>query len=314
MAKHFLINENKYKNVLIDAHRLIYFELPKNACTSMKTQLAEVLQLPKRADFPRYIHRDREYQFPPAKPRKILTDYKDYLRFAIIRNPWERLVSCYKDKIFYKDEDNTYFIKTNPQFKREMPFNEFVDLVVSIPDHLADFHFCSQMSLLTDFTGNFLCNYLAELNNLNFHLEKIKSLTGIPFETKTHLNKTKKSSYEEYYTPELVEKVRQRYRWDIELFGFDFGKKNETFQFGSLTKEQEERFKNPEFVILILKEKNRELQGILAKADKNLKHYKQHEKEIQNSLSWKITKPLRNVADVLSLKKKAPTTISAPKF
>jgi hypothetical protein len=301
MAKHFLINENKYKNVLVEAFQLIYFELPKNACTSMKTQLAEVLQLPKRPDFPRYIHRDTQYKFPSATQEKVLTDYKDYLRFAIIRNPWERLVSCYKDKIFYKDDDNSYFIKTNPKFSKEMPFDEFADVVASTPDHLADFHFCSQLGLLTDFTGNFLCNYLGELDNLNFHLEKIKSLTGISFETKTHLNKTKKSSYEEYYTPELIEKVRQRYHWDIELFGFEFGKKNETFQFGTLTEEQKKRFEKSEFVVSILKDKSRELQGIVAKVDQDSKHY---ENKVKNSLSWKITQPLRNVAHVVGAKKK----------
>jgi hypothetical protein len=301
MTKHFLINENKYKNVLIEAHRLIYFELPKNACTSMKTQFAEVLQLPKHKDFPRYIHRHERYVFPLAAEKEILTTYKDYLRFAIIRNPWERLVSCYKDKIFYKDEDNAYFIKTNPQFSRGMSFADFVDLVASIPDHLADFHFCSQLALLTDFAGNFMCNYLANLDNLNIHFDKIKTATGVPFETIPHrLNTTKKSSYEDYYTPELVEKVRQRYHWDIEFFDYEFGKKNEAFSFGFLSKEQEKMFKNPEFVISILKEKNKELQGIIAKTDKNAENYKE---EVQQSLSWKITKPLRGIAEVVNLTK-----------
>lgn len=296
MKKHFLINKNKYKNVLVDAHQLIYFELPKNACTSMKTQLAEVLNLPKRPDFPWYIHRDNNYTFPAATQKEVLTKYQDYLRFAIIRNPWERLVSCYKDKIFYKDEDNTYFIRTNPQFSKGMPFDEFVDLVATIPDHLADFHFCSQLNLLTDFQGDFLCNYLAELETLNFHFEKIKAKTGIPFEIAPHLNKTKKSSYVDYYNPDLVEKVRQRYRHDIEFFGYEFGQANETFPFGFVNEEKQNQLKAPEFIVEILKEKNKELQAIIEKSDRQAAQYKE---EVQTSLSWKITQPLRKAADVI---------------
>lgn len=332
MNNFFLINKNRCINILVEKYGLIYFTMPKNACTSITTHLVDALGLPKRPDFPKFIHKRAFYNFPSATDSEVRTKYKDLLRFSVIRNPWERLVSCYKDKIFYKTEENTYFVRVNPQFSRGMSFPDFVDIVINTPDRLADFHFCSQLYLLYGFDGYFPLNYIAEMGELNQHIETIKAKTGVPLDTFPHLNPSKKRSYTDYYTPDLIEKVRERFRIDIDFFGYEFGKKNESFSFGFVDAEKQKLFERPEFLTPILKEKNRELQAVmeeelkqrdskLEQIDLKLKQKDlmlkqrdsklrqrdldiiEYKKAVKDSFSWKITAPLRILANKVSAKK-----------
>lgn len=145
------------------------------------------------------------------------------------------------------------------------------------------------------------------MDNINEHIEEIQAQTNMPKQTLIRQNSTKKSDYTNYYTPVLIEKVRRRFQLDIDFFGFEFGKKGATFPFGFLDTPLLERFQSPDILMPILQEKNKELIGIQKKMtlelekkevdlEKNIKQNNDLEYNIgamKESLSWKITSPLR---------------------
>jgi hypothetical protein len=91
---------------------------------------------------------------------KLSTEQKSYFIFAFVRNPLDRLVSCYEDKVkstkqhhgkYYFDTNyNKIFINTffGDKFRQDMSFGEFIKLVCKIPDLFADGHFKSQVSIV----------------------------------------------------------------------------------------------------------------------------------------------------------------------
>ncbi|MGK0364316.1 MAG: hypothetical protein ACI85O_001373 [Saprospiraceae bacterium] len=304
LSYHHKLNYRKNSNILAKGYRTIYFNTQKNANSSMKAQFVEIFDFPKSDLFPKDIHHN--YNFPTATQNEVNSEYRDFLKFAILRNPWERLYSCYKNKIEKNSSTGADFIlECSPNLYVEMPFDRFVEVVCEIPDSEADFHFCSQIYMLLYPDGTFPINYLCNIENLAMHLEEIKSETRIPFTTLSKLNHSKKSDYEAAYMPELIEKVSARYKHDIQLFNYKFGEKNEAFPFGHVTADFRKKMADTPMMLQILREKNREMTKEIAftniplvkktnDLNRKLRILQKDYNDLENSLSWKITAPLRN--------------------
>lgn len=300
---HYRLNYRRNSNIIAEDFGVIYFNTQKNANSTLKAQFVEILGIPKTENFPQDIH--HKYDFPSATQKDIHTKFRDFLKFSVLRNPWERLFSCYSNKIKQSSKTGSdYILECSPDLQIGMPFEEFVEVVCTIPDSEADYHFCSQIYLMLYPDGSFPMNYLCNIENLAFHLEEIKSRTGIPFTAMSRLNSSSKLSYESAYTAPLIEKVHRRYQADIEFFKYTFGKKNKLFPFGEVLSTWKKIMEEHPLMISILKEKNRELTKELEQKNaslikkinslsKNLGVLQKDYDDMKNSLSWKVTSPFR---------------------
>ena len=88
----------------MEKYKAIYFFTKKVACTSLKTVCAGLLGIGLEG---KNVHFD--VQFPLAERSEINKKYKDYFKFCFVRNPWDRLVSCFVDKIRDKDLNKGIF-------------------------------------------------------------------------------------------------------------------------------------------------------------------------------------------------------------
>jgi len=194
-------------------YRFIYFEVPKTGTRSLLnllTEHAQIDQMGKRLGF---------------------LEYPDYRRLSFVRNPWDRLLSCYLNKIkkdeSFEDEHFANGVMNEFQkfnaFYAGMPFGEFVHAVAEIPDEIADGHFASQHRRLV-MNDEIVIDHLARFENFREETNKFFQAVGLDVCLPLpHLNKSeKRKPYTEYYTDETVRVVEERFEEDIRLFGYQF--------------------------------------------------------------------------------------------
>jgi hypothetical protein len=217
--------------ILLKPYRAIYISVPKVACTSFKTAFAGILDVdlerakgdPHRVRYPRPV--------PIESVERFL--YPGFYRFAFVRNPWDRLVSCYRDKIKNEVPGYTHFtirpgvancLARFDDFVPNMSFEAFVDAVASIPDRDADEHFRSQHTFLTDSEGWLAADFVGRYERLADDFRIVQERTGLPNIELPRLQAARKGAkYVDYYSAETRALVSERYRRDIEMFEYAFG-------------------------------------------------------------------------------------------
>lgn len=202
-----IFKDNKNTH-LIERYNGIYFSIPKNAQTSFSKLFNKI-----------------------SKVRKVKKDSvicKNNFKFTIIRNPYDRLVSLYLNKIKNPNAKDFRkgifcgFLKYN-KFYENMPFNEFVRVIHSIPDKISDPHLKSQYLHISDNKGNILVDYIGYFESLEKnYLEICKRLNIINPPKLPHEEKSKREDYKNYYNEKTKKLVEERYCKDFELFGYKF--------------------------------------------------------------------------------------------
>lgn len=215
-------------NIRLDRSFAIYLYIPKVACSSIKKICAELLG--KKAGKGEEIEEIHKVRFPSAPKYKLLRQYGHYFKFAFVRNPWDRLVSCYRDKVRfdpghvyerYENGFDAYFRQLGIN-RADLTFPDFVELVANLSDEDADAHFRSQSWFLHDADNRFLPDYVGRFENLSKDFEHVAQILNLK-QTIPHLRKTKHAPYTEWYTDTTRQLVAKRYAHDIGLFGYQFG-------------------------------------------------------------------------------------------
>ena len=88
---------------------------------------------------------------------------KDWLIFALVREPWDRLISAYTHNIIQGK-------LTGPQkargFTRNMTLSQYVKLIISLPVEDHDKHFVSQHFRLSNDDGDLVPNWVGKIETL----------------------------------------------------------------------------------------------------------------------------------------------------
>ena len=221
----------KRKNI-----HFVYHPIPKIGCTTIKLLLLDSIDLPAPTD-PRLVHEMFEKNKPPIAqnsgdyicrfPGHIRDDYDKAFHFGFVRNPWDRLVSCYLDKVVgprpgrFDSFRNEY---PHVGFNR-MSFSDFVKFVCRVPEGLSEPHFRSQSFSLDasalDFVGRFE-RFADDLTHLINHLGLDKRL--LKWATiRKNASPEKTRHYSDFYTAETRRLVADKYASDIEQFNYRFG-------------------------------------------------------------------------------------------
>ncbi len=141
--------------------------------------------------------------------------YKEYFKFAFVRNPWDRLVSCWHNKVV---EEN-YFNFPDETLLKMQTFGNFVDFVESQNIEKCDNHIRLQQKLIdlnnVDFIGRF--------ENFNNDLSKVIKTIGITSIAINHKNfSAQRFDYRDYYDAALKGRIAKIYHKDIRIFNYDF--------------------------------------------------------------------------------------------
>lgn len=132
-------------SLYIESKRLLYLSVPKSGCTTTRSFLLKAAGLP-----PTPIHGRLE-----LRPRS--DDLEKVVKvFTFVRDPLERLKSCYQEKIrdpsFQSEHFKNGISKALARFDLApgLDFESFVKFVAQTPDSQSDPHFRSQASILSD--------------------------------------------------------------------------------------------------------------------------------------------------------------------
>lgn len=151
-------------------------------------------------------------------PRNFSGDKRPGFVFSFVRNPLDRLHSCYTNKIVdQRASEKRQNIFWNHGMTLDMSFDEFVRCLIKTPDNKIDRHLRSQASCLWN-GREIIADFVGKLENMEEDWKFIANKSGLP--QLTHKNRSSKSASASPYTRETALLVAERYKNDIELFGY----------------------------------------------------------------------------------------------
>ena len=184
-----------------------WFQIAKNATRTTVNYLNENTNVD--FGFPLQVDKDHGY----GKPYD--SEYDDYFKFTIVRNPWDRLLSFYYNKLHDQDLYKTKF----SSFSGCTSFEDFIYALESRNLKRCNGHFKLQTEMFPqdkiDFIGKFE-NFATDFNIICGEL-------GIPRQELPHRNKSNHKYYTKYYNTDMSSLVAEKYANDIEIFGYKFG-------------------------------------------------------------------------------------------
>ena len=123
-------------------------------------------------------------------------DFKNYFSFAIVRNPFDRMVSHYHfEKRIYGD----------------IPFKDYLMNRASLKN---------QIDYLLGGDGKIAVSFIGRLDSLQRDFQFVSAAIGLNLEL-PHVNKTKHSHYSSTYDQETADFLISHFERDFEAFGYE---------------------------------------------------------------------------------------------
>jgi len=184
-------------------HRLAYLSIAKCASSSFH-RLMEGFCEPERLSV-----------------GQVLSEYPDYVRFTVVRNPLARLVSAHKE--YRKPNPRALLYRFVYDFPCGCGFGAFVKMVSGVSDDIADPHFRSQHTFLYSPEHGVAATWMLRLERLEEAWEAMLRETGISDAPKLPFKNrgagAAAQSYEGSYNDETEALARERYALDLAILG-----------------------------------------------------------------------------------------------
>lgn len=207
----FIVLLNKWDIVNYKKLELIFIIVPKTANSSINSVILKKLWIDTKNNKYLEIHKKRR-EFRISKKEAILDKYS--YKFSFVRNPFDRIVSCYENKIIKEDHrmQKWYFWL----LYKGMSFKDFVKSINKIPDFLSDLHFRSQYSIIYN-KWKKIVNYIWLFENIEQDFNYIRK--KYKFEKLPTINKSLNKKYRgDYYDQETINIIYKRYKKDFETW------------------------------------------------------------------------------------------------
>jgi len=194
------------------SHRVVYVRILKAAGTSV---LSGFLRLMDRNLKTQSLSDEQVDALGYYFVRKKLPDTAGtFERFAIVRDPFQRIVSVYLDLFDPAAPEFSYAAYWFGILDRDMTFKDFVRVISKIPVSLLGPHFSPQYYILKEMSDLKVFRLEEDSEELTAFLQRY----GIEFQ---HRNKSNIDyDYRSYYDKETFAIVSSMYREDVDQFGY----------------------------------------------------------------------------------------------
>jgi len=195
-----------------DKYKCIFIHIPRTAGTSIK----EALKLPGRG------HPGWQYFFEHY-PQK----WNTYIRFTIVRNPWDRVVSAFSYAKMWKSYWHNTRMGPHPDYQvlQDKTFNECCEILRDKRDLLRHESWFPQYLWIAGMHNNnilFFADHVLHYENLENDfsiLSKKIHLINVPL---PKVNQSAREEYRKYYNEETMNIIKDLYSTDVQLFKYDF--------------------------------------------------------------------------------------------
>lgn len=187
--------ENIYHITMSDTHNFIWFRNAKVCTRTILEVLCQHAEISLSAS-------------------NVVFDKKacrEYFKFAFVRNPWDRVVSCYANKVA-----NSSHYAFRECFGKD--FNYFVEFISKQNLSKTDRHIQLQKDL---FPAKEL-HFIGRFENFEEDFKLVLNALGIKNAVIPHKNISNHRHYSTYYNEKTKAMIASKYKEDIELFGYRF--------------------------------------------------------------------------------------------
>jgi len=203
---------------LFPEYKFGYIQIPKVASRSIRVAVTAFMS---ESTDEKNIDQDLIAEFEERyashmKHSEIATLSKDNFIFAFVRNPYERIHSCYKNKIEDVRALGGRNIFEKHGINLDVTFEEFVKKVSTLPDNKSDRHFRSQAWFLT-WEGALIPSFVGKLENMTDDWQMLQERFGIAPPPQINVSSVKPLPEMSSETKGLIIK---RYEHDFKLFGY----------------------------------------------------------------------------------------------
>lgn len=212
--------------ILFETIPLIYARVPKVANSSVKAALSKLLDLPPDEDcrttadatWRRGTHgQTRMVNALDARRRR-----SSHFIFSFVRNPFDRLVSAYNNKLVENDHLSPAMERMG--LERHMPFERFLEVVANTADADLDVHLLPQSTILC-VDGLPIPSFIGKLEAMDSHwrrLQRRMHQAGLPAVgnlPRKNVRRTDVSDLPEYFNSRRrIDLAAHRYADDLALF------------------------------------------------------------------------------------------------
>jgi hypothetical protein len=148
--------------------------------------------------------------------------WDEYFKFAFVRNPWERLVSWYSMVTRFPKEGNELwrYVRDNSSSFEEFIYNCTDEVEIRRGVYYSFAY--NQLDYVTDEYGHLLVDFIGQLENFDEDVHQVFDRLGVELETVPRKNRSRHQHYSTFYAPDTEMIVRERFKRDIEYFGYEF--------------------------------------------------------------------------------------------
>ena len=207
--------------IISHRHRLIFVAVPKSAGHAVRFALRGqmgpedeeqvALFVTRRINYPPFTSVPHGHQTAREIRSALGAErWAQYCSFAIVRNPWARFVSYV-----------AFIMRENGRFRADPQGT--MRRVLANPQNQSQIHFRPQSDFVCDADGSIMVTQLCRAESLQADFDAVCDRVGLarlPLEVR---NASEHRPYTEYFDDDLIRQVGDRYRQDVERFGYQFG-------------------------------------------------------------------------------------------
>lgn len=152
----------------------------------------------------------KEYSNPNNKLTLTKEQYNLYYKFTIVRNPWARAYSWYKNVI------NDEYKQKELNVSSEITFKNYLKLAAGKR------HLRPQTYWLKDYSGKIPLDFIGRFESLNEDFEIVREKLNLPQLKLPHNLKGNTKDYRNYYDEECKKIIEEVYKEEIDIFNYRF--------------------------------------------------------------------------------------------